>query len=658
MNYSPETLKQLSNQDLVALSSRQYKNVSNEGLKILAGTSKPPETQTPFWETQKRELKGFAQGALNFGGDVGNFYIRTSNWLGDQFNKGIKGGKSIHLLPKNLPEFESFDHRIPKMQLLTPEESNTTEAKLGKVLGDIAPSFLLPEARVAQGLTKASKAVNWFENLVKRNLPRTIDAAINGGIQNMIFNGSNEKENLGKSFLKGGGIGAGVHALVGAPAGVAENFFKALASKARKNLSQYRTPEQVATLSQKLGQTPANLADVINIPPSDQTALNALKAMPFSGANNKMNALKTELDHHGHTLMQDLLGNSSPETIEDDIIEAIRFNRNKNYDETQKLFNKLNLNAELNQIKIEPKMLRTTANQLLKAEQKSLFPLLGRNLKNALQKIKRNTRYKPSFSELHFVNSDIYKISQELQRKGEQRDAANMMKLQDAIHQDMEHAFANSARPTLAEEWRAARNQFKQTVIPYRQRYLYDLLDNNKAPQVSLTNRLLTDRYNTVFNDLSPEMKSKLSYLYFNKAIRHTPDAGQRFDPTVIASLYEKMSPKIKNKLLSTAQQYKFDRLLALSSVLPKSFSQKNVMNMIRAGEAGGLGFLLGGKFLSPLGLSSILFGNRKLLSYLYSPKARSAYIKQQVGDPKLQAKIAKNITIPINYSVSESNDE
>src|SRR3990167_2529800 len=635
MSVDAETLKKLSNEDLHALANDDYQKISDEGLKILSG-EKSSGLKNTFLDVQKREAKGFVQGVADFGTDLGNLYIRASNGLG-------------HLVD---PKLKSYTGRVPRASVLTPEEEQQFDAKAGKFFGEMIPSFMLPQLRAATLITKSKPAVTALKNFFARNLPRVVDSGINSGIQNAVFNAGDEQKSLPESFATGAALGGALHAGVGLPSGMTENYLKRLALKAKKGLSGLRTPEQLAVLHEKLGAVPASLNKALGV--STRWPAKFLSAMPFSGVSQKANVLQQATKQQAHALLQTLLNDSHPDKIQDEVMDALRFNRNAHTDKAQHLFNQLNLRVENAGVKIHPLVIRQTVKKLLKENDKALFPSLGAEIKRALIKIKDNKRYSPSFTELHFTHADLDQLTRQLQHKGEQREAAQILKLQDAIHQDMQYALEQSGKPELMADWRKARSYFKDNVVPYRHRYFYQVLDKQKMTGL-LANKLLSHEHQKVFEHLSPEMKSKLAYLHFSKLARRTADELHEFDSEKLASAYQKMNPTVREKLLTKNQKKEFDRLLALHSVMPKVPMSNQNLSLLRTGEVGGLGYLLGGKVIAPMTLGTGLIGNRLLMNYFHSPKAREAYIRQQLGNPKQNARVAKYLSAPINYLTAES---
>lgn len=673
MNFSAENLTQLSNDDLRALQAGDYTRVSNAGLQQLSGVSSTNNTyrakqstnvtnnanamneaqkntpkNAPLSTVLRRESLGFLEGALNFTGDLGNLALNALNHLALSPLYAVQGKRTPPIGKVFLP-----------VNILSDRERTSPSAKLGRFVGEIAPAAVLPESKIAQGLTSGANASNTITRFLTRHLPRLADSGINGATQGAIFNRSAERDSpLSKGILEGAALGAGAHALLGAPAGLLETYLQRLGKKSRLSSNAIRTPEEVNALRQTLGEDlPVNAVDLFNLPRRTRMVANFFKDLPLSGSNQQAEKLRHTANTETRAFLEKLLGSSTESGVADDLIQSLRGHAKTHRKVAEELFRNLDERATQAGIKVAPHYLQKTARALLLDDQKALFPQLSERTRQALNALRKKSAYQPSFSELHFAHSDVTRLISELQRKGELREVRSLSTLRDSLVTDLENSLNQYNQRDLLRDWQAARGYFKENVAPYRKSYFYGLFDEGKGRK-QLFDKLTSDEHSGVFNHLTPAEKEKLLYLRVAPRVRQATEHDPLTATDKLVNAYEKLSPTLRNKLLTATQRAQFERLAAMAKLVPPASVRPPRLNFWRLGEIGGLGYLLASHMISPLTMGGGLLANRAVMKRLSSSRLAQAYARQSVGNPALHAKLAKGVSAPLAYTLQKKKNK
>ncbi len=155
------------------------------------------------------------------------------------------------------------------------------------------------------------------------------------------------KSNLSKKELQGN-----LEAARGTEEQVAQKYNELESEMKQNNLSY--TPEELLEEARKQAGTATGIGDVIGSPFLKKRYENEMAAIPFSGVEGKMSEAATEVKNRGDKFLGQLLWNNNPETVTDDITNALKkqseiHEKTKSdlYTKSNKTADEIKLNLEL-----------------------------------------------------------------------------------------------------------------------------------------------------------------------------------------------------------------------------------------------------------------------------------------------------------------------
>jgi hypothetical protein len=435
------------------------------------------------------------------------------------------------------------------------------------------------------------------------------------------------------AVLAGMGLG-GASELAGSVLGALSptGWARALGEKAVAGVKGLRTPEEVQEISKKVGDAPINVFEAIGSQPLARTSLTAGSLTPFSGLRSDAEDVQMAINKTSRPLYDDLMGDSTPESLTSDFQQGLQSVYKKNLKEVGNKFKQIADLADQNNIKVQGTNIQATAQDILKADKKKLISSLPGALKDRLKQLSAEEKpQETDYKDAHFAHSDLSSLERDLIAKQDYGSARIIPQLQNALQKDMGASLEGSDIPFLNNEWQDARKQFKETVVPFRDKTIYGQMLGETSPETlhtQLTNNKAAS--NKVLSQLPQELKNKAAAMFMKKSIK-----GDELNPVQLSNAYKSSIPKAaKAKLVTPEHDEQFGVLDALISSSPESRSLLNMplngarlIKLLGALSAGLGGANLG---LSPAELGVLLPGisgaGRAAQKYITSPEAREFY--------------------------------
>lgn len=587
--------------------------------------------------------------------------------------------------------------------------------------------------KLVQGISSYAPYAVGGEALAATRIPRLAAMAGASGAYGGVVGGRPEDVILG-GLLGAGGEAAGQ--LVKALSPTA--YLRRLADRAVSGVKGLRTPEAVKEIAEKVGDVPLNIFEAIGYQPGARQTISTLGILPFSGAGEKARQVQEAIGNEGEDLYTELMGESTPETLTDDVQSGLQNVYETNKDTAGELFSDIANKADEKGVQVKTTNLANTADQLLKEENKKIIsdvdPRILRQLKklsklkeepakaaNPLQQfkdlltqMKSETQYSPQGGELrrsptgapemipfppdtptlldtlqedsisrgspkiekeisktkpeykkynykdaHFAHSHLSKLERDLNSQQKFGSARIVPPLQEALQADMEEGLKAKNLPELQNEWKEARKNFAQTVVPFRQKSIYNKMQGDTDPS-NLHTELTKAQKNSqkVLDQLPIDLKNKIGSMFIHKSIKK-----DELNPVTMGNAYDtKIPDAVQKKLFTEPQQESFDRLNALIKSSPETrlwlespFTGGRTWRMVKgiATGAAALGLAHAGLPLAETlgGLGILMTGGRGLQEALTSPRALQAYISSQ-GKKGILEKTGRGIS-PLISSIT-----
>lgn len=632
-------------------------------------------------------LAGLQQGLINTAASVPNLFLRAS----DALNRGLN-----HILPDSM-QLPMSGHRAPVPTLAPEAWKGTTGYGLGQAAGEMLPSFAVPGLGAAEAVA-GRLAPNALSRLLSRAAPLA-DSAATGAGYGALMGANDPNSNLGTSALLGGALGGGMHAGLSA-ANVAanpfQNYLAKLAQKAEKSggsaTTTLRTPEQVAEAAQRLQQIDPNLRvnifDLIGAP-SKGNKLRNLNVIPGSKIFENEQKLTDKGFQYADNFLKKLKGNSTPETINQDLVDVLRNNHDTHRDAAKELYNQVNRTAKESNVKLEkmPNLkaiakaivnenkggfvnnlspeLNTILGNILKSKKPELKtklntesttplnPELNTNLDLALntEKSAKNINQEEpllNFERAHFQRSRLGELEREAKKAYHGSVAGRLKK---ALENDMELAVKNSKNRNLMEQWDTANKYFSNNVVPYGKPEISNIL-SGRTNESGIKNVLLADKNKKLLEHLSPEEKNQVLYAHLNNKKK----ANELISPGAIVKGVNELTPAQQARLLTPEHRNaiannnllsQLTRETQISQAPPPTGVRNNdfISNLLGGAAAVGLGAAnvhdpktIAGWAAWPLAIMAARRG--------YSPKAIQHYINAEGTNPATRNALARLLTM------------
>lgn len=621
--------------------SKQKSNTDLESLKYLTGSNRTPLDP----------IRDLAQGVLTGLGKGGQF-------VGKQMEK-IPGFHDLQQAVQqhtgiNVPEVNMDETFSP---IGSPNKSLGGEVMKG--IGEYAPYGLVGGAslfgQVGAGIahgaaTTAPEETNGFGLLPNGSL----GGAIKGGLLNAAIPGLFKGlERLRPSKMFRGNLTAG---------------------ELQKNLDVTKGSE-------------TGLGDVIGSPFLKKRLENTLPIIPFSGANESLQRTGKVVEQKGNSILQDLLGDHSPDhapaTIAEELGKQFESNEIKKT-ETYKHFNKLadesNLKLDLprfselakkysnainasDMLKFDP-----DAQSLLKKLENYQNPVseTGTLDTNALPTLKYSTAKEALLlkGKLNTM-SNAAKVSPDAAQRGLSKVFGN---LASALRSDIGTSVSQTKNAPLIAALHSAEENYAKNFSPFLDRDIYKYVKGGKDPETIVTNFLKTSNNTDLANHLtklttniSPQSRDLLAYSYLSRAL----DNEGNLNPAKLSTAIKKLGknqlkelvpdPIMRRRLLNYTKFEGMNKEAQYLMFNPKT-GQRNSDALVA-----GMMALLGHTFAGDIGALAAagvpIAGGRLMTKALTSEKLRESLVKAMIKNKTMLDK-PRNILGIESLSNSNQGDQ
>lgn len=646
-----------------------FSHLSDEELRKIADSDKSPVSANDFSHMSTEELTKIANKGKNLPGNLealdNNGFDPTG--MLKEYGQGIvQGGVDTAQSVANLgkrgldaaagAKFDPIDIGVPT------EGRHPISFQLGKATELGGELLIAPEIKAAQQLV--AKIVPYLEknhpkvleqitkNLTKNKktrvaqyIPEAADLAATGAAYGTLFGANNPEQSLQKSALKGALEATGVGAVARVPSAFREVDMRDLWKKIKNREVKGRSPKEVAALEDVHGNLPIDIGTATN----NDTRFQKYKDLGIgSGVKKNVEKISATTDDHANSLVESLIGKDETKASTLDTNDLAKTTLLENYDRNKKKVSDIYKDVSERAVKEDIHPERTEVKKVLN-EQLSLYENKAKKgtltdteegtekiFKGILSKIDSATE-QPLLHDLDEYRKDLGKEVRKHSRDENRYLVSLYHKLEDATVFDMEKAIEKSKDPALKERMAEAKRLHIDTVLPYREGSLEDIMFGKKHNE-KLHNELVKAAHDKVFKELPDNLQKQIIYRFMNTT-------GKDIKPAELAAQYRKLDEGTKKRLLGDATK-EWDKLVKLNDIKQKINPVLNKPDTgVKAkdwivklaipilGAVGGnqalhsnLG-LYGGATLGALASAT---SNRRKANYETSPKTREAYIKQE----------------------------
>jgi mannose/fructose/N-acetylgalactosamine-specific phosphotransferase system component IIB len=505
------------------------------------------------------------------------------------------------------------------LQQATTQLPGVNKSSIPFRVGGFATDLALPIPEVGLG----SKVAALGGGKALQSLGRVGEAAIQGAGAGAVTANPNQ---MGSGALTGAAVGSLLHGAFATPKTIANAVLRSTAKKAENNIGFLRTPFQVGKINQQLGNQPVNIGEVINSP-WNKTIYNATSAIPLNTSRNNPAALVGQTHAFANNLLSKIGNGISPEDSAEKIQQALSDNEDVVQKRSKALYKAVDDAAKQNETNVQynnySKAIGNIKNELSNTdspdpdESKVLAALPDLSTKVA------------SFTRAKNTYSNLLTASRQLAEGGNRNAERLLIQAQKALEQDME-AGAKAGGQDTYEKYRAAQDDFKNNVVPYRAPIIQKIIQDKS--NLKNVNTPLVDTSNAkVLEDFTPDQKNMVLY---NHLLNHSSldeDGNPVITPAAMGSAYKKLGANLRKRLVSLDNQGDFNKLNMLNQaskeaqtrLTPPDTGVQAAQQISKGDWKAALGALA---WKSAAAFPPALIAANKGLKILYSPGLREAY--------------------------------
>jgi hypothetical protein len=521
--------------------------------------------------------------------------------------------------------------------------------------GEMAPTFALPEAKVAELLGKvgsvAPKAAEAYKDL--KSLPyagravnfaeHLINPAATGAAYGALYNAGNSNKSISSDLASGGLLGSLLGAITRTPAALASGYLRKIAN----NPDTERTPEQVGKILES-----DNKGNYQTVPISDLAGSQLssrfykwLAGIPGSGSYKAAINSKNAFEKQANMVRNYLLGSTGEGNIKSELAKDIQSNYNKYKNESKKLYDKAFDTAKAHNVQVIPSSILDFSDIPEVKELLSLkkSPAVLKALGSPISE-KEKSKYKLiNVEKAHRLRSDLLQSARQgySNKNTTDFDSRRYLQAADAISNDME----NSGTPESTKLYRESGEFYRNNVAPYFDnntvyKAAIGKLDNPSGLSGILAKRE-SPQIGSVLSHLTPQQRN-LAFLDQVKSTTHQPPEGTReTNAQRFWNKYSKMDEDAKQALLTPKSREKMNQLGNLSDIThedrirantPRTgYALKNTVLHSPEITAMIYGLLHHPLAALPVG-AAFDAGASSIARFLRSPQAKQGYVNQVVN--------------------------
>lgn len=562
------------------------------------------------------------EGAFMKGVDV------TNNIGSGSANELAKIARNISKFTPNVNVNDLIAHHLNEarqpgffanLQRATTQLPGVNKSSIPFRVGGFATDLALPIPELGLG----SKVAELGGGKILQSLGRVGESAIQGAGAGAATANPNQ---IGSGALSGAVGGSLLHGAFATPKTITNAILRNTAKKAENYIGFLRTPAQVAKINQQLGNQPVNIGEVINSP-WNKTIYNATSAIPLNTSRNNPAALVGQTHAFANNLLSKIGNGIAPEESAEKIQKALSDNENAVQRRSKALYKEVDDAATQNETNVQynnySKAIKDIKNELSNTdspdpdESKVLAALPDLSTKVA------------SFTRAKNTYSNLLTASRQLAEGGNRNAERLLIQAQKALEQDMETGAKAGGQDTY-EKYRAAQDDFKNNVVPYRapiiQKIIQDKsnLKNVNTPLVDTSNK-------KVLEDFTPEQKNMVLYNHLLNHAQLDEDGDPEITSAAMGSAYKKLGANLRKRLISPETQADFNKLNMLNKaskeaqtrLVPPDTGVQAAQQISKGDWKAALGALA---WKSAAAFPPALIAANKGLKTLYSPGLREAY--------------------------------
>lgn len=600
--------------------------------------------------------------------DIGS-YLKSALGEGENFVTGF--GNAVNRLPANLSNLV-----LPKnMQVPVPGEVEGIAGKLGGIGGDIATTLtgggLLNTGRkLAESAPLVGKIAEYLGG--HGILPTMARLGTGYGAYGAVMN----PEDRTTGAIAGGALGAAGGGLSGA--------INAL--RPSRYLNRNLSPEQLAANLKSTEGTQTPLGDVIGSPMLKRLFENTVSKNPFSGADQKLSNIASDIKDKGQNILQNYLGDVHPEEVNNLIGKGL-INakqeadtvKNSFYDKANELANsagvKINLNGLADKVKHYQDVINDQNFLKYEPDAKRLLNRLGNYNNNLAQGIELGpegnvtkglivdskgnvlrTPLNPSLQEANILASRLNSLSNKYRAspEPESRHLSSVLgDLGKTVKQDIRDSLDSSGNSSVKDAYLQAEENYKKNYSKFLDKDIYKFTNGNKDVDDILQTFIKTgsasdkgNQLNKLMSLLDPKTRDLVKYSYLSKSIKE----GE-FDPNAMKTALSsnKLGINQKNALFNNPDELKslsdYSKLVGMNSeALTRMFNPKTGQRGLESAltMTHGLGGLLGATIGGHEEGAKGAFGGAIVGALL--PSAGMRYLSNKLTSEAYRSKLVQKI--------------
>ncbi len=437
-----------------------------------------------------------------------------------------------------------------------------------------------------------------------------------GAAQGLLGAANNPTASLGRNALLGGFLGLGGAALSNA----VPDYLAAKGVAAGTGASDLNTPQaagNIATAAQAAGISP-DIGSVIGAKGSSNIYNDILGTVPFSGVETQQKTIISKIQDMANNIMNGLKGSPAPGDVGDAVKDAVATNMGQATATNKQMFANVFKQAGDQGFNIssgEFPNTAATAARLLDENQSALgiAPTLPEKFESKLQNLIKNNTQPDAVADNHIVDlggsmptqdvdsalnksdvtassdpatanmanpnndgktyslnsqhteiSNIGDLARQAALTGDMKTASFYTSIKNAMNQDMNNKMASI--PGLSDGYAAAKADFAQNVVPYRQQQILNIV-NGKSDANALPSLLTKTQNQKVFQDLPQQSQNQVIYHHLKNSAEMQTDAKLGYSPAGVVSSYKNMQKSVPSYVMNDGAQSQLDNLSRLGDI-------------------------------------------------------------------------------------------
>ena len=440
----------------------------------------------------------------------------------------------------------------------------------------------------------------------------------------------------------------------------------------RGNLS----PEQLQGNAGAAEGTTTDLGNVIGSPFLKRQYENVLSKVPFSGANEKLQKAGEAVETQGNNILKEMLGNNNPESVSDDLFDALmgqfkshRENKNNLYKEFNQEASKQFLPLPLSKFAEKAKEYRAAIkdSNLLKHEPKvkAIFDKLL-SYTQPVKKIPGNknpvnefgekvigkpltTHKYPTAEEANILKGMLNEYAESYKSSptpSDRRLGGIFSELASSLKSDIKETISKSGNIKLQNAYEKAEKNYAENFSPFLDKDIYKFIGGSKDSDLLVQNFLKTSQMadrgkllEKLQKTLPPNQKKLLAYSYFSRAL----DKDGNLNPAKLSTLIKKLGKNqfntlvpdknLRESLSNFSKLYNMNTKAVNLMQNPATGQQNLDILPLLLGHAGSslTGGMMGGLPGALLGLVAPGIASKALVNKLTNPLTRTKLIEKMI---------------------------